>query len=179
MTTENRQNRAVQKAIKVKELADNTKWTRARVALEFQNAVNLILHMRGNDPAFKLLNQNWSQNLSVPFDWFYNLLGRFDPKGNPITTDPNKIAKKVEFVLGIWLDLVDSVKDRTIILLSAAGISHNVIGRIYTINRQTVSRRHTKALDMLAYRLNHEKYIKSHCEHDRFAELLSQIGDNQ
>jgi hypothetical protein len=179
MATENRQSRTVQKAIKVKELADTKKWTRARVALEFQNAATLVLHMNGDDAASRILQQNWSMFYSVPLWWIVSTLGHFNPKQPPITTDPDKVAKKIEFVLGVWLDLVDSIKDRKIILLSAIGLSHRLIGVFYHIRRQTVSRRHSKALDMLVYRLNHEKYIDNPFDQEHFAEFLSQVSDKQ
>ena len=176
---ENKQNRKVQKAIRLKELADTTQWTRAKVALEFKNVVNLVQNMNSGDKALAILDREWLHSLSVLFDWFYDLLAHVPPKHAPSTTDADKIVKQVSFILGTWLDLVDSVIDRTIILLTAAGLSHNDIAGIYTMHRQTVSRRHTKALDMLVFKLKHDKYLKYPSKTDKLAQILSQLCDNE
>lgn len=65
-------------------------------------------------------------------------------------------------VLVRWLDSVDSVTDRKLLILHSCGLSMNKIGKTVGLLRQTASRRYTNAIDALVWNLNHSKNYPVH-----------------
>ena len=60
-------------------------------------------------------------------------------------------------VLVHWLESVDSVKNRKLLILHSCHLSMTKVGKMTGLSRQTASRRYTNALDALVWVLNHPK----------------------
>lgn len=137
------------------ELDDNTKWTRARVEEKIGLATIIALRMNKTDKIWQDKLASWPADCSVRYEWFESVIADIKLKPNMDTLD--KSFDTLYTVLVHWLDSVDSVTDRKLLILHACDISMNKIGAKLGLLRQTASRRHTKALEMLVWHLNHPK----------------------
>ena len=136
-----------------KELNDDTKWTRANVEYQICSAILFAVRMNKNDKTWQQMLASWPADCSVRYEWFKSVVANIELK-------PNLGSEYGDYdnlynVLVHWLDSVDSVLDRKILILHSCDLSMNKIGKMTGLLRQTVSRRHTKALDALVWKLNH------------------------
>lgn len=137
------------------ELDDETKWTRARVEAQIYSAVILAIQMDKNDKTWQHMLTLWPKNCSVRYEWFESVIADIklpQNMGNFYNTYDNLYN-----VLVRWLDSVDSVTDRKLLILHSCGLSMNKIGKTVGLLRQTASRRYTNAIDALVWNLNHSK----------------------
>lgn len=74
-------------------------------------------------------------------------------KGTP--SDVDETYDNLYNVLAHWLDAVDSVTDRKLLILHSCDLSMNKVGKQTRLLRQTASRRYTNAIDKLVWKLNH------------------------
>ncbi len=132
------------------------KYTRAHVEEVLTNAVRFAIKLAPNDSRKnKILNQQWSDDCSVRWEWFLSVVVLAEIKFKPTMYIPLDYYNELYLVLTKWLDSVDSVIDRKLLILHACDVSMSRIGKIIGMNRQTASRRHTRALDALVWKLNH------------------------
>ena len=136
-----------------KELNDNTKWTRANVEYQICVAIIFALRMNKNDEIWQHMLASWPADCSVRDEWFESIIANIKLKPN--INVPNKEYDNLYNVLVHWLDSVDSVTDRKLLILHSCDLSMNKIGKMTGLLRQTASRRHTNALDALVWKLNH------------------------
>ena len=137
------------------ELADKTKWTRPRAEVQINSAIIFALRMDKNDKIWQQMLASWPTDCSVRYEWFKSVVENIELK-------PNLGSEYGDYdnlynVLVHWLDSVDSVLDRKILILHSCDLSMNKIGTILGKLRQTVSRRHTNAIDALVWKLNHSE----------------------
>lgn len=137
------------------EFADNTKWTRAEVEYQICGAVVFAVRMNKNDKTWQQMLASWPDDCSVRYEWFESVIA--DIKLKPNVGSPDNSYDNLYTVLVHWLDSVDSVTDRKLLILHSCGSSMNKIGTKIGLLRQTASRRYTNALDALVWNLNHPK----------------------
>ena len=137
------------------EFADNTKWTRARVEVKIGSAVIFALRMDKNNATWQQMLSSWPSDCSVRYEWFESVIA--DIKLNPIMCGCDDTYENLYNVLVHWLESVDSVKNRKLLILHSCNLSMTKVGKMTGLSRQTASRRYTNALDALVWRLNHPK----------------------
>lgn len=137
------------------ELDDNTKWTRPRAEMQINSAIIFALRMNKNDKTWQKMLASWSADCSVRYEWFESVVANIKLKPN--LGSPDDAHDNLYNVLVRWLDSVDSVIDRKILILRSCALSTNKIGRMTGLLRQTASRRYTNAIDALVWKLNHPK----------------------
>ncbi len=136
-----------------KELYDDTKWTRANVECHICTAILFAVRMNKNDKTWQQMLASWPADCSVRYEWFKSVVADIELKPNLGSEYGN--YDNLYNVLVHWLDSVDSVTDRKILILHSCNLSMNKIGAMLGMLRQTVSRRHTNAIDALVWKLNH------------------------
>jgi len=137
------------------EFADNTKWTRARVEVKIGSAVIFALRMNKNNTTWHQMLASWPADCSVRYEWFESVIANIQLKDNMCGWDDT--YDNLYNVLAHWLESVDSVKDRKLLILHSCNLSMTKAGKMTGLSRQTASRRYTNALDALVWRLNHPK----------------------
>lgn len=137
------------------ELADNTKWTRAHVEAQICAAVIFAVRLNKNDNTWQQMLASWPDECSVRYEWFESVIANIELKPNIGT--PDKTYDNLYNILVRWLDSVDSVTDRKLLIMHSCGLSMSKIGKITGLLRQTASRRYTNAIDTLVWELNHPK----------------------
>jgi hypothetical protein len=135
-------------------------WTRSKVQQEIFDVMMFVLKSGVDSPEVQMMTTGWPDNCSVRWEWVKSVIKQLKPKTS--YSLPGNTADVMQFSLVFtkWLDKVDSTTDRKILILAGAEMSMEKIGNLIGMHRQTVSRRHTKALDMLAWDLNRPKNIK-------------------
>ena len=137
------------------EFADKTKWTRARVEVKINSAIIFALRMDKNDKTWQQMLASWPANCSVRYEWFESVIANIKVKGKLSGVD--ETYDNLYNVLVHWLDAVDSVTDRKLLILHSCDLSMNKVGKQTGLLRQTASRRYTNAIDKLVWKLNHPK----------------------
>jgi len=137
------------------ELDDNTKWTRPRAEMQINSVIIFALRMNKNDKTWQKMLASWPADCSVRYEWFESVFANIELKPN--LGSPDDAYDNLYNILVHWLDSVDSVIDRKILLLHSCGLSMNKIGKMTGLLRQTASRRYTNAIDKLVWKLNHPK----------------------
>ena len=148
-------NRSVVLAIQDKEMDTTNKYTRGNVEYEITLAIKFAVRLKPNDQKKKKMLSRWPENCSVHYKWVESVISKAKVNFKPKVYIPENYYDKLFNILVNWLDLVDSVLDRKLIILAACDISMNRIGNMLGILRQTASRRHTRALDTVVWKLNH------------------------
>lgn len=97
------------------EFADKTKWTRARVEVKINSAIIFALRMNKNNTTWQQMLASWPADCSVRYEWFESVIANIELK-------PNLGSEYGDYdnlynVLVHWLDSVDSVLDRKILIL--------------------------------------------------------------
>lgn len=135
------------------ELDDETKWTRARVEAQIYSAVILAIQMDKNDKTRQHMLATWPAECSVRYEWFESVIAdvKLPPNIAPFDNTHNNFYN----VLVHWLDSVDSVTDRKLLILHSIGLSMNKLSKKTGLLRQTASRHYTNAIDALVWKLNH------------------------
>lgn len=137
------------------EFADTTKWTRARVEVQIGSAVIFALRMNKNNTTWQQMLASWPADCSVRYEWFESVIA--DIKLNPNMCGCDDTYDNLYNVLAHWLESVDSVKDRKLLILHSCSLSMTKVGKMTGLSRQTASRRYTNAMDALVWILNHPK----------------------
>lgn len=136
-------------------MMDAGKYTRARVEEVLTNAIRFAIKLVPNDSRKNKMIQQWPDDCSVRWEWFLSVVALAEIKLKPTVYIPSDYYDDLYLVLTKWLDSADSVIDRELLVLHACDVSMSRIGKITGMNRQTTSRRHTRALDALVWKLNH------------------------
>ena len=137
------------------ELGNDIRWTRASIESQICSAVIFAIKMSKDDKTWQHMLTLWPKNCSVRYEWFESVIADIklpQNMGNFYNTYDNLYN-----VLVRWLDSVDSVTDRKLLILHSCGLSMNKIGKTVGLLHQTASRRYTNAIDALVWNLNHSK----------------------
>ena len=137
------------------EFADKTKWTRPRAEVQINSAIIFALRMDKNDKIWQQMLASWPTGCSVRYEWFESVIADIKLKTNLYGYDDT--YENLYNVLVHWLDAVDSVKDRKLLILHSCDLSMHKVGEMTGLSRQTASRRYTNAIDKLVWKLNHPK----------------------
>jgi hypothetical protein len=149
----------VREAVMMKEYADKTQWTRARVEERVCDVIRFAAKLSPRDPNKLKLIKSLPASCSVRSEWLESVIAELDTDFRPQLRVPQNLYGELYDFITDWLDSVDSNLDRKIIIMHACLMSFNQIGVKIGISRQRGSRRFAKSLDALVWYLNHsEKY---------------------
>ncbi len=108
--------------------------------------------MDKNDKTRRDMPATWPAECSVRYEWFESVIA--DVKLPPNIAPFDNTYDNFYNVLVHWLDSVDSVTDRKLLILHSIGLSMNKLSKKTGLLRQTASRRYTNAIDALVWNLN-------------------------